>query len=164
MSLGRGGVVPAGTGAMLCAVRVAGQQFAIRTSAIREVIGSASLVKVPLGPPELAGIMHHRGAMLATLSLTAVLRLELAPAAPAGCVVVMRAESAGGESYGLLVDELAGVLTLDAAASASVPPTLAEDRQHLFSGMFVHDGGVMVELDPEQLGSERLLASAQEIF
>jgi purine-binding chemotaxis protein CheW len=143
---------------MVCLIELDGQSLALRTSAVREVIGNAVLVTVPLAPSFLAGIVNHRGLMLTTVSLRSVLGLP--PAEGKNCVVVLRADAAGGESFGLLVDQVVGVLTLDDCALEKVPATVPTRAQDLFHGMYVRETGPLVELNVEHLRADWLAASA----
>lgn len=144
---------------MLCVISLDGRAYALRTSAVREVIGKALIVAVPLAPPFIAGIVNHRGVMLTTVSLRSVLGLDAAVGK--SCVIVVRAGNDEGESFGLLVDELAGVLTLDGAMVEAVPPTVAENMQRLFRGMHLREQGPLVELDADHLRPEWLAAPEQ---
>ena len=141
---------------MLCLISLDGQAYALRTSAVREVIGNAVIVAVPLAAPFIAGIVNHRGVMLTTVSLRRVLGLD--PAVGKSCVIVVRAGCEDGESFGLLVDELAGVLTLDGGMVEAIPPSVAENIQRLFRGMHLREPGPLVELDADHLRPEWLAA------
>ena len=143
---------------MFCLISLDGQSFAIRASAVREVIGSALIVKVPLAPQFMAGVVNHRGAMLTTVSLRGVLGLPSAESS--SCVVVMRAERDGGECFGLLVDELTGIVTLDGSTVENIPPTVTDTAQRVLRGMYVRAQGTLVELDAEHLRPEGLAAMA----
>lgn len=142
---------------MVCLIELDGQSLALRASAVREVIGNAVLVTVPLAPTFLAGIVNHRGLMLTTVSLRSVLGLP--PAEGKNCVVVLRADAAGGESFGLLVDQVAGVLTLGDCALEKVPPTVSARAQDVFRGMYVRETRPLVELNVEHLRADWLAAS-----
>lgn len=142
---------------MLCLITLDGQSLAIRTSAVREVIGGAVVVPVPLAPQFIAGIVNHRGVMLTTVSLRRV--LGLAPCESKGCVIMIRPQVSGGEGFGLLVDQLAGVLTVDGRALENIPPTVATAAQNVSRGMYVREQGPLVELNAEHLRPEWLTAN-----
>ena len=142
-------------GSMLCLLSLDGQPFALRAAAVREVIGNAMVVRIPLAPDFMEGIVNYRGVMLTTVSLRRVLGLQPSPGK--SCVVVLRGGADGSESFGLLVDRLAGVVSLDSAVLEPIPPTVADKAQDVFRGMYVRDQGPLVELDADHLRPEWLM-------
>lgn len=150
-----GAPVQSGSGAMLCLFSVDGQSFALRAAAVREVIGNAAIVTIPLAPDVMAGLVNYRGMMLTTVSLRRM--LGHGDSDGKSCVVVVRGGSGPAECFGLLVDRLAGVLSLDEANLEKIPPTVADAAQPLFRGMYVRDHGPLIELDADHLRPEWLM-------
>lgn len=143
---------------MLCLISLEAQYFALSTAAVREVIASAVIVKVPLAPGFITGVVNHRGVMLTTVSLRSVLGMPPRDSSSRGCVVVMRGPRDGTEGFGLLVDAVTGVLTLDQRVLQTIPATVAETGRRVLRGMYLREQGPLVELDAEALRPERLAA------
>src|SRR5262245_93065 len=82
-------------------VVVAEQLFGIPIARVQDVFFPQRLTRVPLAPPEVAGVLNLRGRIVTAIDLRCRLGFP-APAAntPAMAVGVERK----GESYGLLVD------------------------------------------------------------
>lgn len=151
-----GAPVESGSGSMLCLISLDGQSFALQASTVREVIGNATVVPIPLAPAVMAGLVNYRGMMLTTLSLRRM--LGRADGVGKSCVVVVRSGTGPADCFGLLVDRLAGVLSLEQAALEKIPPTVADTAQPLFRGMYVRDHGPLIELDADHLRPEWLIA------
>ena len=154
-----GAPVQSGSGAMLCVFTVDGQSFALQAAAVREVIGNAAIVGIPLAPDVMAGLVNYRGMMLTTMSLRRI--LGRADSSGTSCVVVVRAGSGPADCFGLLVDRLAGVLSLDEDTLGKIPPTVADAAQPLFRGMYLRDHGPLIELEADHLRPEWLMKNRE---
>jgi purine-binding chemotaxis protein CheW len=108
---------------------------------------------VPLAPPYIDGVVSYRGEMLAALSLRALLGLERR--AEAGCVLVLDDEE-GEERFGLVVDDVGGVLMTAQKDYEPNPSTLDERSMDLFDGTCRTKAGLMVRLDQKRLRPARL--------
>ncbi|HXZ67981.1 MAG TPA: chemotaxis protein CheW, partial [Alphaproteobacteria bacterium] len=108
-------------GAQYITVGVGAQLFGIPVERVQDVFTPQSITRVPLAPVEIAGVLNLRGKIVTALDIRA--RLGLAKRPEAGPVMAIGIES-GGESYGLVVDEVGEVLTLDASKFEPLPDTL----------------------------------------
>ena len=80
---------------------VGGQLFGLPISRVQDVFAPDRLTRVPLAPPEIAGLLNLRGRIVTAIDLRRRLGLEaLAGNAPRMAVGV----EWKGESYGLLID------------------------------------------------------------
>ena len=140
----------------LCAIRAGDGLYGIDTREVREVLGATAPERVPLAPKFVAGVVPYRGQVLTTVSLRALLGLESGSAGR--CVLVLEDEEKG-ERFGLLVDGVGGVLTLDAEGLAANPSGLDARGTALFDGAFQMDEGLVVRLDPRRLRPSRLAES-----
>jgi purine-binding chemotaxis protein CheW len=140
----------------ICSLRVAAGLFGIDTRQIREVLGSTRPQRVPLAPKYIAGVVPYRGEVLTTVCFRALLGLENMTAA--GCVLVLDSDNAD-ERFGLMVDGVAGVVTMASSALEPNPSALDARCMALFDGAYKMPSGLMVRLDPQRLQPSRLAES-----
>lgn len=130
------------------AMTVGGQLFGLPVLKVHDVLASMRLNRVPLAPPEVAGNLNLRGRIVTAIDLR--LRLGFAPRgkdAPSMCVVIEHQ----GEFYGLIVDSVGEVLSLDSAGCDR--ETAMEDRRWRDVARGVHrlDGALLVVLEVAHL-------------
>ena len=140
----------------LCSLRAGAQTFGIDTREIREVMGKTTPQRVALAPEFIAGVVPYRGEVLTTVSLRALLGLERWDGA--NCVLVLDDEESE-ERFGLMVDGVAGVVTVAGNAFEANPSVLDAVSEALFDGAYRMEMGLMVRLDPHRLRPLRLAES-----
>ena len=139
----------------LCSLAAGDRQFAIDTRKIREVLGRRCVQTVPLAPGYIGGILPYRGEVLTAVSFRAL--LGLAPHTEESCVLVLGGRASGREHaedcerFGLMVDRVCGVVTLERRSLVPNPSTLDEASRVLFDGAYRMSQGLLVQLNPEQL-------------
>lgn len=138
----------------LCSLYADGESFGIDTRKIREVLGKRELQRVPLAPPMIAGVVPYRGEVLTTVNFRAL--LGISEFAGASCVLVLD-DDEGGERFGLVVDEVGGVVTVNRRTLEANPTTLDARCKWLFEGAYKMQTGLMVQLDPRKLRPSRLM-------
>ena len=141
---------------MMCSFRVGAGLFGIDTRQIREVLGAVASQSVPLAPPYIDGVVAYRGEVLATLSLRVLLGME--QRTEEGCVLVLDHEQ-NEERFGLVVDDIDGVVLIRASEFEANPSTLDERSMDLFDGTCRTGHGLMVRLDPLRLRPSLLATS-----
>jgi len=137
----------------LCSLYADGESFGIDTRKIREVLGKRELQRVPLAPEMIAGVVPYRGEVLTTVNFRAL--LGMGEYAGTGCVLVLD-DDEGRETFGLVVDEVGGVVTVSRRMLESNPSTLEARAKWLFDGAYKMQSGLMVQLDPQKLRPSRL--------
>jgi purine-binding chemotaxis protein CheW len=137
----------------LCSLTAGGRLFGIDTRMVREVLGKGRMHRVPLAPAYVGGVIAYRGEVVTAVSLRALLGIE--EAATQSCVLVLDGDESE-ERFGLMVDSVGGVVTVDRRTVSANPSTLDESSRALFSGAFRIDEGLLVQLDPEKLKPARL--------
>src|ERR1041384_1423190 len=90
---------------------VAGQRFGLPILRVQDVFVPERLTRVPLAPPEIAGLINLRGRIVTLIDIRR--RLGLAAASADGEQLMAIGVESRGESYGLLVDGVGEVLKLD---------------------------------------------------
>ncbi len=139
----------------MCSVRVHGRLFGIPIRNVIEILGGARPQPVPLAPPFIGGLVHYRGDVLTAVSLRNLLGLP--PLDGPQDILVVECE---GGNFGLLVDSVGEVLTVDAAAFEPSPSIVDEQRRTLFAGAYKLKNALIVMLEPEQLEPMRLARKA----
>jgi chemotaxis signal transduction protein len=117
----------------------AGADYAVPVEQVNEVRSAAELTPLPEPRAGVAGLMHRDGDALSVLSL-------LAP--DGGHIVVLDAD---GLTFGLLVDEVVGVHTVEDDAVG--PPPSGQDRV-VVSGVWDDQGTLVLVLDVAALGAK----------
>lgn len=135
-------------GTQLCSVRAGKGLFGIDTRDIREVLGNAQPRRVPLAPAGIAGVLAYRGEMLTAVALRSLLGLE--DGAERKCVLVLE-DSERNDPFGLIVDEVGGVVTAAQGLMEDNPATLDVREMALFDGVFRTEAGLMARLNTKQL-------------
>lgn len=139
--------------ASLCSMFAGDESFGIDTSKIREVLGRRDLERVPMAPAFIAGVVPYRGDVLTTVSFRAVLGLP--ESTETGCVLVLE-DDENQERFGLVVDAVGGVVTVERRMLEANPCTLDAKCKWLFDGAYKMENGLMVQLDPQKLRPSRL--------
>ena len=129
-------------------VTTGGQLFGIRITKVRDVFVPKGLSRVPLAPPEVAGVLNLRGRIVTAIDLRR--RLGLPAGTDGGTQVAVGIEDRG-ELYGLLVDRIGDVLWLTTATLEANPVNLGRRWSYVCDGVHRLDGGLMVVLDVDKV-------------
>ena len=92
--------------------------FGLPIFRVQDVFVPARVTRVPLAPPEVAGILNLRGRVVTAIDMRS--RLDLGARSPGTQVMAIGIELKG-EFYGLLVDSVGEVLQLRNAACEANP-------------------------------------------
>lgn len=131
---------------------IAGQRFGVPVATVQEVVPHQDLARVPLAPPEIAGLLNLRGVVVTALDLRPRLGLSpRTPGAPALHVVVRD----GGELLSLLVDEIGEVVEVEELGIEPAPATLGELWSECCAGIVRLPHGLLLLLSLEPLLGDR---------
>ena len=114
--------------------------FAVRLSAVQEIIRMPTLVKVPMSPPALEGLANLRGSVLPVLNLREIFHFPMALHDDFTRVVVLD----HGRPVGLVVDRMANVVTVDPDRIEAASNIGAAIDTGLLTGMIKGENGAMV--------------------
>jgi purine-binding chemotaxis protein CheW len=139
-------------------VMIGGQLFGLPISRVQDVFMPDRLTKVPLAPPEIAGVLNLRGRIVTTIDMRR--RLGLPPRSdnkPSMAVGI----DLRGESYGLLIDTVGEVMRLGEATREPNPVNLDPRLARVSGGVHRLDGQLMLILDVDSVlnGSAEALAA-----
>jgi len=126
---------------------IADQLFGIPVLSVHDVLGPQKITRVPLSPPEVAGVLNLRGRIVTAINIRR--RLGLPDADSQGGMSV--AVEHNGESYSLLIDKIGEVLSVSPGAFEQSPATLDPCWREVSSGVYRLEGGLLVILDVEKL-------------
>ncbi len=100
---------------------VGGQLFGLPISRVLDVFAVERMTRVPLAPPEIAGVLNLRGRVITAIDMRK--RLSVTGGKPAGKTMAIGIEHRS-EHYGLIVDAIGEVLKLPAAGREANPMNL----------------------------------------
>ncbi|MBV9346693.1 MAG: chemotaxis protein CheW [Pseudolabrys sp.] len=127
---------------------VGGQLFGLPILRVQDVFIPERLTRVPLSPPEVAGVLNLRGRIVTLIDVARRLELErtIVEAQPMAIGV-----DAHGESYALLIDSIGEVLKLDDKARESNPVNMDPRLARVSSGVYRLDAELLVVLDVDRV-------------
>ena len=137
-------VTNASTGHELVAFRVAGQEFAIGITTVREIRGWTAETALPHAPPFVRGVINLRGAVLPIVDLAS--RLGLPPAEPSVRHVIMVVQ-VGRQVLGLLVDAVSDIQVADPDNIRSTPEVGDPMAREFVRGVLVVEDRMIILLE-----------------
>jgi purine-binding chemotaxis protein CheW len=127
---------------------IGGQLFGLPISRVQDVFVPDRLARVPLAPPEIAGLLNLRGRIVTAIDMRRRLDLEPMPDGPAGMAIGIECK---GESYGLLIDAVGEVVNLSAKDREDNPVNLDARLACVSAGVHRLDGALMIILDVDRV-------------
>jgi purine-binding chemotaxis protein CheW len=136
-----------------------GQLFGIPVLLVHDVLRNPGVNHIPLAPLGVAGSLNLRGRIVTAIDARRKLGLpaqEEAGNAKVMCVVVEHSN----EMYGLLVDEVSDVLSLEGQQMEKVPGTLDPAWREVCQGIYKLDGRLLLILETGRLFALDAMAAA----
>jgi purine-binding chemotaxis protein CheW len=127
---------------------IGGQLFGLPIQQVQDVFMPERLTRVPLAPPEIAGVLNLRGRIVTLIDMRD--RLGLQPRTGEGQTMAIGVE-AGGESYGLLIDSVGEVLKLDDAGREPNPINLDPRLARVSAGIHRLEGQLLMLVDVDRV-------------
>lgn len=116
--------------------------------AVRDVLTSQAITRIPLAPAEVAGSLNLRGRIVTAIDLRRRLGLPASAADATGMSVVVERD---GELYSLLVDHVGDVVPLPLAGRAAKPPTLDPLWREVAADVHRLEDRLVILLDVERV-------------
>ena len=129
-------------------VTIGDHLFGLPISRVQDVFVPERLTRVPLAPPEVAGILNLRGRVVTAIDMRK--RLDLGGRAKDQPVMAIGIEFRN-ESYGLLVDAVGEVMALRNSACEAKPANLDPRLNKVAAGIYRLEGHLMVVLDVDRV-------------
>ena len=127
---------------------VGGQLFGLPILRVQDVFKPERVTRVPLAPPEIAGVLNLRGRIVTLVDLRR--RLDLPPPEDDRPQMAIGVEWRG-ESYGLLIDCIGEVLKLDDEEREPNPVNLNEGLARMSAGIHRLDEQLLIVLDVDRV-------------
>ena len=127
---------------------IGGQLFGLPIQSVQDVFKPERLTRVPLAPPEIAGVLNLRGRIVTLIDMRH--RLGLDSLKEHGPAMAIGVESRG-ESYGLLIDNVGEVLKLDDDAREPNPINLDPRLARVSTGIHRLEGQLLMVVDVERV-------------
>jgi purine-binding chemotaxis protein CheW len=129
-------------------VMLDGQLFGLPIARVQDVFMPDRLTRVPLAPPEIAGVLNLRGRIVTAVDLR--VRLGMAARSDGRPPMAVGIELKG-ESYGLLIDAVGEVLKLANGTREANPVNLDPRLARVSAGVHRLEGQLMVILDVDRV-------------
>lgn len=127
---------------------VSGQLFGLPIQRVQDVFKPERVTRVPLAPPEIAGVLNLRGRIVTLIDLRR--RLGFAESAGSDERMAIGVDTRG-ESYGLLIDSIGEVLRLGAETREPNPLNLEPALARVSAGIHRLEGELLVVLDVDRV-------------
>lgn len=127
---------------------IGGQLFGLPIARVQDVFMPERLTRVPLAPPDVAGVLNLRGRIVTAIDMRR--RLNLAARSDDRQSMAVGIDCRG-ESFGLLVDSVGEVLKLPDAAREPDPVNLDPDLAQVSAGVHKLDGQLLLVLDVDRV-------------
>jgi purine-binding chemotaxis protein CheW len=124
------------------------QLFGLPISRVQDVFVPDRLTRVPLSPPEIAGVLNLRGRIVTAIDMRCRLGL---PARDGKTLAIAVGIELKGESYGLLVDAVGEVMKLPKDGCEAKPANLDARLAEVAAGVYRLDGQLLVVLDIDRV-------------
>src|SRR5882757_4197589 len=125
-------------------VTICDHMFGLPIFRVQDVFVPERMTRVPLAPPEVAGILNLRGRVVTAIDMRS--RLDFGAHKPGSPVMAIGIEFKG-ESYGLLVDAVGEVMPLADSERQAKPSNLDPRLARVATGVYRLEGQLLVELD-----------------
>jgi purine-binding chemotaxis protein CheW len=127
---------------------IGGQLFGLPILRVQDVFMPERLTRVPLAPPEIAGVLNLRGRIVTLIDMRRRLGLDQREDdAPSMAIGV----ESRGESYGLLIDGVGEVLKLNAERREPNPINLDPRLARVSAGIHRLEGQLLIVVDVDRV-------------
>ena len=127
---------------------IGGQLFGQPIVRVQDVFIPERLTRVPLAPPEIAGVLNLRGRIVTLIDLRRRFGLGQRES---GQVTMAISVEFRAESYSLLIDSVGEVLKLEDAAREPNPINLDERLARVSAGIYRLDGQLLIVVDVDRV-------------
>lgn len=130
--------------------RIGEQLFGLSVTEIHDVFRPARMTPVPLSSAEIAGVLNLRGRIVTAIDARS--RLGLPPHEKSTKVqrLAIGVEH-GGESFGMVIDEIGDVVSLDEALMEQNPVNLDATWSGVSRGVYRLENRLLVIMDIDQM-------------
>jgi len=127
---------------------IGGQLFGLPILRVQDVFMPERLTRMPLAPPEIAGVLNLRGRIVTLIDMRGRLGLDKRNDGAASMAIGVESR---GESYGLLIDSVGEVLKLDDNAREANPINLDPRLARVSAGIHRLEGQLLMVVDVDRV-------------
>jgi purine-binding chemotaxis protein CheW len=135
--------------------------FGLPVQSVQTIFRIAGVTPVPLGPPDVEGLVNLRGRIVTAVSLKRRLAKASSDCARGSLAIGIEHD---GENFALIVDEVGDVIPCEESAEIARPPHINPTRARLIKAYYRLDSGILPMLDMNAIFDfaerERIGASA----
>ncbi len=132
----------------IIAFSLRGQEFCVETTKVREIRGWVACTHIPHAPQDVLGVINLRGEVVPIIDLAGRLGMGMTQGTERSAIVVAEV---GSEVFGLLVDSVSDILTIDTSAVQPVPEVVTRVELKYAAGMLTLDQGMICLLNLSRL-------------
>jgi len=118
---------------LYCTFLVNDLLFGVEVMEVQEIMSKHSVEPVPLSPPTVAGLVNHRGQIVTAINIRKRLGF---PAADRSQRSMMLIAHSNEETFGLLVDKIGDVISVNSKDFEDVPETIQDEAKDLVLGAY----------------------------
>lgn len=131
---------------------LAGEEFGIQISKVREIIGIQKITPVPQAPECVTGIINLRGKVIPVIDLRMKFALPQAEYAERACIVILGiVMNETPIAAGILVDSVSEVLTIASSDIDECPRFTSDSESNYLFGMAKIKDRVTILLDIDRV-------------
>ena len=130
--------------------RIGDQTFGVSVSEIHDVFRPASMTPVPLSGADIAGVLNLRGRIVTAIDARSRLGLKSSGKTKT-CQRLAIGVERGGESFGLIIDEIGEVVRIDESALEQNPVNLDTTWSWVSRGVCRLDDRLLVIMDIDRM-------------
>jgi purine-binding chemotaxis protein CheW len=130
-----------------CTFFVDGLLFGVEVLSVQEIMSEFTVGKVPLAPKTVAGLVNHRGQIVTAIDMRC--RLDLSASThDFSRMLVVRCKD---ETFGLLVDKIGDVLSVNEHDFELAPENVSEHARELVEGAYKFPDRLLLPLKLEKI-------------
>lgn len=135
---------------------IAGQDYGVDILSVREIRGWTRETPLPNTAGGVRGVVNLRGQVIPIFDLRIRLDAEATPPTASHVVIIVEARAG---IYGLLVDAVSDIVSLDEAELQPVPETVTDAGQGLLTALAARSDRMVSLLDLDRLVEGRRVAA-----
>ncbi|MCU0720324.1 MAG: chemotaxis protein CheW [Pirellula sp.] len=129
--------------------------FGLDIGYVQEINRTTGLTRVPLAANCVRGVMNLRGEVVTMLDLRTLLGLPNDRKSVASRNLILKCD---GDIFGVCVDGVADILTIDADAVTAPPSNLSINESKLIKGVYQTDTVLIMLIDPREILNASLVS------
>ncbi len=128
------------------------ETYGIDILRVQEIRGWSAVTRLPHAPPHVLGVLNLRGSIVPVVDLRMRFALQEVAYSPVTVIIVVAVMSAAGRrDFGLVVDGVSDVVTVDVSRIKAAPEIGLQEATAFIRGLVPINDKMVVLLDIDQL-------------